>query len=127
MVVQRLLELMGLPTRFHRCPIVREPDGLAMSSRNMRLNPAERANATAIYHALLSTRANNFRDRTQLQPLAEAAETILEKGCISESITSRSPMQPRLEPVSDPTSAAEIVALIAAFQGEVRLIDNMIL
>src|ERR1700691_4943551 len=37
MVLQRLLELRGMPTRLHRCPILREPDGLAMSSRNMGL------------------------------------------------------------------------------------------
>ncbi len=53
MVVQRLLTLLGLPIQLHRCPIIREADGLAMSSRNQRLSPAQRANATAIYRALL--------------------------------------------------------------------------
>lgn len=122
LVIQRLLELMGLPTRFHRCPIVREPDGLAMSSRNIRLNPTERANAPAIYHALLSL-AQNFRIKPTTS-LAEA-ETILEKAQFRIDYISVADAN-TLIPVSDPTSA-DIVALIAAFQGEVRLIDNMIL
>src|SRR5579872_6663216 len=56
MVVQRLLGLIGIPATLHRCPILREPDGLAMSSRNMRLTPAQRSQATAIYKALLTIR-----------------------------------------------------------------------
>src|ERR1700761_1849351 len=52
MVVQRLLEIMGLPAVLHRCPIVREPDGLAMSSRNVRLTAEERVRALAIYQSL---------------------------------------------------------------------------
>ncbi len=122
LVIERLLELMGLPTRFHRCPIVREPDGLAMSSRNIRLNPTQRANANAIYHALLRLGQKFRLDPTSA--LAEA-ETMLKKAdfqidyiSVADAVT--------LEPGIDPTSA-DIVALIAAFQGEVRLIDNMIL
>jgi pantoate--beta-alanine ligase len=123
MVIRRLLQLTGLSTRLHRCPIIREPDGLAMSSRNLRLNPAQRANATAIYHALLL-----LGQRFRIEPttaLADA-ETILKQAdfqidyiSVADAVT--------LEPAIDPITPAEIVALIAAFQGEVRLIDNMIL
>src|SRR6201991_410903 len=54
MIVKRLIHLMGWTINFHTCPIIREADGLAMSSRNVRLNPDERQRATAIYKALLS-------------------------------------------------------------------------
>ena len=52
MVVGRLIELMKADIRLHPCPIVREADGLAMSSRNLRLTAAEREKAPAIYRAL---------------------------------------------------------------------------
>lgn len=123
MIVHRLLTLMSLPTRLHRCPIVREADGLAMSSRNQRLNPAQRTNATAIYHALLQ-----LRQQFRVAPATAlaAAEAILKKADFQIDYVSVADAA-TLEPVTDPASAAEIVALIAAFQGEVRLIDNMIL
>jgi pantoate--beta-alanine ligase len=135
MVIQRLLTLMnlptlmglpthvGLPTRLHRCPIIRESDGLAMSSRNLRLNPTQRVNATAIFHALQSLN-QNFR----IQPttaLADAA-AILKKADFQIDYISVADTA-TLEPVSDPTSPAGFIALIAAFQGDIRLIDNMIL
>jgi len=123
MVIQRLLTLMGVSAQLHRCPIVREADGLAMSSRNLRLNPTQRANATAIYHALRRL-AQKFRlDPTSA--LAEA-ETILKKADFQVDYISVADAT-TLEPVSDPTTDDTIVALIAAFQDEVRLIDNMML
>ena len=123
MVIQRLLTLMGVSTQLHRCPIVREADGLAMSSRNLRLNPTQRANAAAIYHALQRL-AQKFRLDTT-SALAEA-ETILRKAHFQIDYISVADAT-TLEPISDPTTADTIVALIAAFQADVRLIDNMIL
>lgn len=123
MVIQRLLTLMGIPTRLHRCPIVREPDGLAMSSRNLRLTPAQRANAAAIYRALLLLKEQwRVAPRTTL----EAAQTILEKADFHPDYISVADAG-TLEPVADPATGKAIVALIAAFQGDIRLIDNMIL
>ncbi|HEV3411883.1 MAG TPA: pantoate--beta-alanine ligase [Puia sp.] len=123
MVVQRLLTLMSLPVQLHRCPIVREADGLAMSSRNVRLNPAQRAKATAIYRALLLL-SSQFRvvPTTALVAagaILKEADFHIDYISVADSAT--------LEPVSDPMNGAAMVALIAAFQGEVRLIDNMIL
>ena len=129
MVVKRLIHLMGWTINFHAAPIIREADGLAMSSRNVRLNPDERQRATAIYKALLSI-ANAGSPTTtssiapspntsvsHAQKILEEAQFKIEYVAIADTET--------LEPV-EPGSAGA-VALIAAFQGEVRLIDNMIL
>jgi len=120
MVVNRLLALMALNTALIPCPIVREPDGLAMSSRNLRLNPAQRTNAAAIYRALLLLKE---KWRSSPRQTIEAAEAILKKADFQiDYISVADPTT--LEPVEGGPGA---VALIAAFQGEIRLIDNMIL
>ncbi|WP_431209752.1 pantoate--beta-alanine ligase [Puia sp. P3] len=114
MIVQRLIQLMDWSVRLHRCPIVREPDGLAMSSRNARLSPDERQRATAIYQALLALRSG--------APLSTAEEILAASRFRTDYISICDPET--LEPVPP---SPNTVALIAAFQGEVRLIDNMIL
>jgi pantoate--beta-alanine ligase len=138
MVVQRLLTIMGLPTTLHRCPILREPDGLAMSSRNTRLDPAQHANALAIYRALRGIR-EGWPAGTSIDQLIATATALLEAAAfrvdyvsIADATTlqpldNRSDSHPSAhqgpsDPGAPPTAA---IALIAAFQGEVRLIDNM--
>lgn len=151
MVVQRLLGIMGLPATLHRCPIVREADGLAMSSRNVRLNPTQRANAVAIFRALTT-----IREGWGAQPISfliENAVRLLEAAGFRVDYVSIADAK-TLEPLGAPSSRAAskdgssssaaagianagapgaaglpavAVALIAAFLGEVRLIDNMVL
>ena len=122
LVIKRLLAMMQLPAKFERCPIMREPDGLAMSSRNVRLNPTQRSNATAIYRALLllGDKWRNSGDEAlqSAEGLLKQADFQLDYISIADSLT--------LEPVSD-RNCGPAVALIAAFQGDVRLIDNMLL
>ena len=123
MVMKRLLTLMGLQTQLHRCPIVREPDGLAMSSRNLRLTVPQRVNAPAIYRALLTIRTGwqtGHRSGTGLKATANKilAEADFKVDYI-EIVDGET-----LEPADWGPGA---IALIAAFQGEIRLIDNMIL
>jgi pantoate--beta-alanine ligase len=117
MVVRRLLELMGSLTQLHPCPIIREADGLAMSSRNLRLTEVERAKAPAIYRALTLLKEGGS---------VGAAREILEKAGFRidyvEIANART-----LVPAEGDNASGEQVALIAAFQGELRLIDNMIL
>jgi pantoate--beta-alanine ligase len=123
MVVQRLLSLTGLPAQLHRCPIVREADGLAMSSRNLRLTAPQRANATAIYRALQLLK-EEWR-RSGLTALVAAGAILKEADFHIDYISVADAGS--LEPVTDAATSGEMVALIAAFQGEVRLIDNMII
>ncbi|HVU97813.1 MAG TPA: pantoate--beta-alanine ligase [Puia sp.] len=123
MVVRRLLTIMGLPTTLHCCPIIREADGLAMSSRNLRLTPEQRANATAIYRALMQIKTGFTSG--PVPTLIENAIRILESAGFRVDYVSIADAN-TLEPIPGPSPSGAI-ALIAAFQGDVRLIDNMIL
>lgn len=132
MVVQRLLAIMGLPANLHRCPILREPDGLAMSSRNTRLDPSQHSNALAIYHALRGIK-EGWSAGIPIPQLIATATTVLQAAAFRIDYVSIADAT-TLQPLSDPADAAPhppssrnaaAVALIAAFQGEVRLIDNM--
>jgi pantoate--beta-alanine ligase len=128
MVVQRLLEITGMKTVLHCCPIVREEDGLAMSSRNLRLGPVEQDKAVAIYQALMvmkegwrgAAQARTRGEKEVVSTLTGKAREILEKAGFRVDYVEIADSE-TLEPVV----GKEAVALIAAFMGEVRLIDNM--
>jgi len=124
MVVDRLLTLMQSSTVLHTCPILREPDGLAMSSRNTRLSARERERATAISRALNYVKQNikpgNFDDLVATATnMLISQEFKVDYVAIADAQT--------LELMKDWNGQQKIVALIAAFQHEVRLIDNMLL
>jgi pantoate--beta-alanine ligase len=130
MVVQRLLTIMGLPTALHNCPILREPDGLAMSSRNTRLDPEQRLRAVAIYKTLKNLQSawrslpnEEYLTRPISLLVAKATEALESAHFRVDyvSIADRDTLEPA-QPDSE-----NAIALIAAFMGEVRLIDNMLL
>lgn len=114
LVVQRLIDLEHLPVTLVVCPIRREPDGLAMSSRNMRLDTGHRAGATAIYAALEAIKGG---------ATPETAKTQLESRGFKVDYVAIASAQ-TLEPWDGKSDA---VALIAAFYNDVRLIDNVVL
>jgi len=136
MVVARLLELMGSGTVLVPCPIVREADGLAMSSRNLRLSEEERKRATAIYRAL-NLLKEGWSRKEEMEKLIQRAKGVLEEAAFRidyVEIADGSTLKPvtafRETAKTDNDDAVtpnEVVALIAAFQGDVRLIDNMVL
>jgi pantoate--beta-alanine ligase len=123
-VIRRLVADLNLPVRIEALPTVREPDGLAMSSRNARLSPSERERALALPAALEAARE-----------LSEAGE--LTAGVLVTAV--REAMRPfevepeyvalvdphTLEPVEEISDTALLA--LAARIGEVRLIDNAIL
>jgi pantoate--beta-alanine ligase len=119
---------MALPATLHRCPIVREADGLAMSSRNVRLDPDQRNRSTAIYKALNTIRETwcalpgSGLGAPAIAPLVAKATGILEAAGFRIDYVSIADRE-TLQPIAD--DAKNAVALIAAFMGEVRLIDNM--
>jgi pantoate--beta-alanine ligase len=126
MVIDRLLELTGMSERIslHICPTQRESDGLAMSSRNLRLSPDERHQATAIYRELNAIREQLHRgDLMSLKQ--KAAHNLEAQGFRPDYIEIADART--LQPVGEWDGKSPLVALAAAFLGEVRLIDNMLM
>ncbi len=121
LVIRRLVRDLDLPVQIEVCPIVREPDGLAMSSRNVRLSPSERERATALNRALRAAAdavASGERRATSVR--ARALEEL-----------KRADIEPEyLELVSADTLLpvdrveGDVLALVAARVGTTRLIDN---
>jgi len=124
MVIKRLLQLMKSTIIFHTCPTVRETDGLAMSSRNMRLKPEERKKAVAIYEALTNIK-KNLKPGDLQRLIANAKDILIENDFAIDYVEIADANT--LELAHSWDGKQQQVALIAAFQQEVRLIDNMIL
>ncbi len=124
MVVGRLLALIGSDAILHTVPTLREADGLAMSSRNMRLSGEERAKSTGIYQALTYLK-ENCRPGELAGLIDRACDLLLKHDFRIDYVEIAD--TGTLEKVSIWDGKQKLVSLIAAFQQEVRLIDNMIL
>ncbi|MFT3702339.1 MAG: pantoate--beta-alanine ligase [Agriterribacter sp.] len=124
MVIKKLLSFINSKSAVIICPTLRENDGLAMSSRNMRLNEEERQKATGIYKAL-SYIHQNIKPGLTFPVLEKAREILITQDLVPDYIEIAA--ADTLEPIPDWNGRTNIVALIAAFMGKVRLIDNMIL
>jgi pantoate--beta-alanine ligase len=122
LVIRRMAADLGVATEIVACPIVREPDGLALSSRNVRLTPQQRAAAPVLRRALSAARARydaGERDAEILRAamrMTLAAEPLAAPEYVScaDSATLR-----ELERVDGPT----LLSMAVRF-GAVRLIDN---
>jgi pantoate--beta-alanine ligase len=124
LVVRRLVRDLDLPVRIVACPIVREADGLAMSSRNAYLDPAARQRATALNRALDAAAATVARGETRAASVLDAALAVLTAAHVEpEYLELRSPDD--LRPL-DRVSGSALLA-VAAQVGMARLIDNRIL
>ena len=124
LVIQRLIRDLDIPARIEVCPTVREPDGLARSSRNALLSPTERARAVALSRALEGARAAvaaGARDAAQIA--ADARHQLTEAGVEPEYFELVSP--DTLAPVG--AIDGDVLAVVAAHVGATRLIDNQIL
>jgi pantoate--beta-alanine ligase len=125
LVIKRLIELNGFPVKLHVCPIIREANGLAMSSRNERLGATERKKAGFIYQTL-----NTLIEDLKHIPLSAAVENASKKIRSVENVILEYLL------IADGTSLDEIkyldettnaVALVAVNYCGVRLLDNVII
>jgi len=122
-IINKLVEIESIPVEIVPCPIVREKDGLAMSSRNERLTPEERESAPYIYEVLQMAKdarnmlcpnilrqyvVNQFSDRTEFD--LEYFELADDKN---------------LQPIKSFNNDIGTIGFIAVNLGKVRLIDNI--
>jgi len=123
-VIEQLVSDLNFNLRLRRMPIYREPDGLAMSSRNARLTPAQRPRAVVFYEALQMAKEM----LAKREPL-ERVQTAVRKKCEAETdvrldylaLVSAANLMPQRTVTSDS------VLLIAGWVGEIRLIDNLLI
>lgn len=124
MVVKRLLTLMGrADINLKQVATKREDDGLAMSSRNLRLSAEEREKALEISKALDYIKQKHF-EKPFNQLIQEATEMLENKGFKVDYVSIADAKN--LEPLTQ-LNGLPTVALIAATIGKIRLIDNMLL
>jgi pantoate--beta-alanine ligase len=122
-VIRRIVEDLALPVEIRALPTVREPDGLAMSSRNRYLTPEERERAVGLFHALQhasSRYAEGERDPAVL--CATAAATLGDAGLDVEYVEVRD-----AETLGVYTPERAAVLAVAVRVGDTRLIDNIVL
>jgi pantoate--beta-alanine ligase len=123
MVVKRLLQLMQSDIEFVACPTIREQDGLAMSSRNLRLTPEDRKKAPAIYRSLDYIK-KELRAGDLAGLKAKVRQQLTETGF--EVDYAEIAHAETLQIMDSWNGKDPLVALVAAFLNEVRLIDNMV-
>lgn len=123
LVIQRMVSDLNIPVRIQIVPTVREPDGLAMSSRNTYLSPTDRQRATALFRALTAAREQIDSGQRQGKIILDSARTVLRDADIEpEYLELRSASDlARLDVVDRPA-----VIALAARVGAARLIDNLI-
>lgn len=124
-IIHRMVRDLNLPVEIVVCPIVRESDGLAMSSRNAYLDPAQRKQALVLHRSLLRAQqlaASGERDAAKLisagrEEFSREASVRLDYFEIVDPNT--------LDPVDDISQGALVA--VAAFVGSTRLIDNILI
>ncbi len=122
-VIRRMVELEGFDLEIVACPIMRHDDGLAMSSRNVRLTPEQRAIAPAIHRTLVES--------LELKPSRTVEEV---KRFVTETIDALPQMRTEyyeivnadtMQPITDWDQAKTAVGCVTVYCGDVRLIDNI--
>lgn len=121
LVVRRMVADLGIPTRIVACPTSRDPDGLARSSRNVRLSAEERRRALAIPRALDAAAEAVAGGERDAGPLRERAERLLRDAGLGVEYAAI--VHPQTLETLDRIEHSALLA-IAVRVGEVRLIDN---
>ncbi len=127
-VVKQMVRDLQFPTEVVVCPIVREPDGLAMSSRNTYLSPEEREKAIVLYrslHRAMDLYGDGVRDAARIKAvvvatLAEEPLALVEYVSVADNTTLQ-------ELEGEMSDCPEALVSMAVRFGDTRLIDNTVL
>jgi pantoate--beta-alanine ligase len=125
LVIRRMVEDLNVPTAIRVCPIVREPDGLAMSSRNAYLDPAERQRSLVLWKSLCLAREQVAQGERSTSTIAERMREVIlsAQGAQIDYVALVDPET--LEPVE--AIRGQTLAALAVRIGRTRLIDNSLL
>lgn len=124
-IIRQMARDLHLDSEIVVCPIVREPDGLAMSSRNAYLNPEERRAATILFRALDGARASISRGERDALRLTAAMRETLRAEPLAEPDYVELVDAETLDPVTRLRGVC--LALLAVRIGAIRLIDNLLI
>jgi pantoate--beta-alanine ligase len=124
-IIRRMVRDLNLSVEIVVCPIVREPDGLAMSSRNTYLDPEQRKRALVLHRSLMRIqKLAESGERTAAKLVAAGREEFAQDTSVRLDYLEL--VHPdTLDPVSDISGG--VLAAVAAFVGSTRLIDNLLL
>ena len=122
-VIRAMVRLIGSPVEIIACPIVREADGLALSSRNVRLSAEERREAPQIYHILSESRswAKEMSPQQVIERVTEQINAVPQLRVEYFEIVDTDSLQP----IASWSDSPAPHGCITVYCGEVRLIDNI--
>jgi pantoate--beta-alanine ligase len=126
-VIRRMVEDLHVPVEILIVATVREPDGLAISSRNRYLDPSERRAATVLHRALESARQAVAQGEREVNRVRQILRQTIESEVLARLDYGEVLDADTFEPLEDLTGTHRAVALIAAFVGSTRLLDNLLL
>ena len=121
LVIKRLVRDLNIPVEIVGAPIVREQDGLALSSRNVYLSPSERKTAPLLYQTIAEVAADLAKGRGCDDAVVAARFKLDAAGFRVDYVAVRDP--DTLKPLSGPVKRARVLAV--AYLGKTRLLDNV--
>ncbi|MFV9510666.1 pantoate--beta-alanine ligase [Tepidibacillus sp. LV47] len=126
-VIQQMVQDLNMPITIIPCPIVREEDGLALSSRNVYLSPEERNQATILYQSLQKAKEWIEEGITETRILKDRIRSVIETQSLARIDYVEILSFPSLEPVGEINETSQTIIALAVWFGKTRLIDNLII
>ena len=124
-VIRQMTRDLNFPVKIVVCPIIREPDGLTMSSRNVYLDPEQRKAATVLYRSLTGAKEAYERGERDAENLREIMEELLASEPLAHAQYVSCTDYDTLEELD--TVKGKALLSMAVFIGKTRLIDNIVL